>query len=52
MFNYKVYFKGIETDREVAEFNTIRECKDYIFSQLNVNESLDLNNFYIYSLVG
>lgn len=52
MVNYKVYFKGIETDTEVAEFNTIRECKDYIFSQLTIDNGLDLNNFYIYSLVG
>lgn len=50
MFNYKVYFKGIESDVEVAEFNTIRECKEYISSQLN--ESLDITDFYIYSLVG
>ena len=52
MFNYKVYFKGIETDREVAEFNTIRECKDYIFSQLTIDNGLELNSFYIYSLLG
>lgn len=52
MFNYKVYFKGVESCTEVAEFNTIRECKDYIFSQLTIDESLELNNFYIYSLVG
>lgn len=52
MFNYKIYFKGVENDMEVAEFNTIRECKDYIFSQLAIDNGLDLNNFYIYSLVG
>ena len=52
MFNYKVYFKGIEDDREVAEFNTIRECKEYISSQLTIDNGLDLNNFYIYSLIG
>lgn len=52
MFNYKVYFKGFEDVREVAEFNTIRECKDYIFSLLDVDNGLDLNNFYIYSLIG
>ena len=52
--NYKIFYKSnySEDIREVAEFNTMKECKDYIDKQIMVDNDITLNNFYIYSLVG
>ena len=48
MFEYKVFYM----DSEVAEFRTIKECKDYILSRLKVDSELFIENFYIYGLIG
>ena len=42
--NYKVFF----ADNEVASFDTINECKIYIFDMLNVDRDLDISQFSIY----
>ena len=42
--NYKVFF----LNEEVAEFDTIKECKEYILEQLENDKALYIINFNIY----
>lgn len=48
MKQYKVYYKYTE----VAEFNTMKEAKEYIIEQLNNDKELDIMDFTIYGLIG
>lgn len=52
MKNYKVFIKTNDSDIEVAEFDTIKECKDYILEMTKVDADIfglfDLHDFYIY----
>lgn len=48
MKNYKVFY----LDNEVAEFESMKECNEYVESQLKVDSELSIKDFYIYCLLG
>lgn len=43
--NYKVFYN----DNFVAEFDTLKSAKEYIYDMLKVDKELDINDFEIYS---
>jgi hypothetical protein len=48
MRKYKVfYFNTL-----VAEYNTLKECKDYVLNSIKIDKDLDISDFYIYGLIG
>lgn len=44
---YKVFYR----DSEVANFETLKEATEYIYSQLKVDSELKIKDFNIYSRI-